>query len=215
MLVFAIVKASSYGWGSGRTIGLFAVAVVLLVSFVVTELRSRAPLIRLGIFRIRSLTVANVSMLLVGSALFSMFFFASLYVQQLRGYSPIKAGLAFLPFTVGIVIGAGAAQQLIRRVGVRATAVGGLVVATIGQLLYARITNDGTYLGQLFPAVMVTSTGLGLTFVPVTLLATTNVPAEDAGLASGLFNTSQQIGGALGLFSPSARSRPPASRRRG
>jgi len=199
VLVFAIVKASSYGWGSDRTIGLFVVAVVLLVSFVVTELRSRAPLIRLGIFRIRSLTVANVSMLLVGSALFSMFFFASLYVQQLRGYSPIKAGLAFLPFTVGIVIGAGAAQQLIRRVGVRATTVGGLVVATIGLLLYARITNDGTYLGQLFPAVMVTSTGLGLTFVPVTLLATTNVPAEDAGLASGLFNTSQQIGGALGL----------------
>ena len=199
VLVFAIVKASSYGWGSGRTIGLFAAAVVLLVSFIVTELRSRAPLIRLGIFGIRSLTVANVSMLLVGSALFSMFFFASLYVQQLLGYSPIKAGLAFLPFTVGIVIGAGAAQQLIRRIGVRVTTVGGLVVATIGLLLYARITNDGTYLGQLFPAVMVTSIGLGLTFVPVTLLATTNVPAEDAGLASGLFNTSQQIGGALGL----------------
>jgi len=199
VLVFAIVKASAYGWGSGRTVGLFAVAIALLVSFVVIELRSRAPLIRLSIFRIRSLSVANVSMLLVGSALFSMFFFVSLYVQQLRGYSPIKACLAFLPFTLGIVIGAGAAQQLIRRLGVRATTVGGLVVATIGLLLYARITNDGTYLGQIFPAVMVTSIGMGLTFVPVTLLATTNVPSEDAGLASGLFNTSQQIGGALGL----------------
>jgi EmrB/QacA subfamily drug resistance transporter len=199
VLVFAIVKASAYGWGSGRTIGLFLAAVALLVSFVVIELRSRAPLIRLSIFRIRSLSVANVSMLLVGSALFSMFFFISLYVQQLLGYSPIRAGLAFLPFTVGIVIGAGAAQQLIRRVGVRATTVGGLVIATIGLMLYARITNDGTYLGQIFPAVMVTSIGMGLTFVPVTLLATTNVPAEDAGLASGLFNTSQQIGGALGL----------------
>jgi EmrB/QacA subfamily drug resistance transporter len=199
VLVYGIVKASSYGWGSGRTIGLFAAAVVLLVSFVVIELRSRAPLIRLSIFRIRSLSVANVSMLLVGSALFSMFYFASLYVQQLLGYSPIKAGLAFLPFTVGIVIGAGAAQQLIRRIGVRATTVGGLVIATIGMLLFTRITENGTYLGQLFPAVIVTSIGLGLTFVPVTLLATTNVPAGDAGLASGLFNTSQQIGGALGL----------------
>jgi EmrB/QacA subfamily drug resistance transporter len=199
VLVYVIVKASSYGWGSGRTIGLFAAAVALLVSFVVIELRSRAPLIRLSIFRIRSLSVANVSMLLVGSALFSMFYFASLYVQQLLGYSPIRAGLAFLPFTLGIVIGAGAAQQLIRRIGVRATTVGGLVIATIGILLFTRITLDGTYLGQLFPAVMVTSIGMGLTFVPVTLLATTNVPGGDAGLASGLFNTSQQIGGALGL----------------
>jgi EmrB/QacA subfamily drug resistance transporter len=199
VLVYGIVKASSYGWGSGRTIGLFAAAVALLVSFVVIELRSRAPLIRLDIFRTRSLSVANVSMLLVGSALFSMFYFASLYVQQLLGYSPIKAGLAFLPFTLGIVIGAGAAQQLIRRIGVRGTTVGGLFIATIGILLFTRITGDGTYLGQLFPAVIVTSIGMGLTFVPVTLLATTNVPAEDAGLASGLFNTSQQIGGALGL----------------
>jgi EmrB/QacA subfamily drug resistance transporter len=199
VLVYGIVKASSYGWASGRTIGLFAAAVALLVSFVVIELRSRAPLIRLSIFRIRSLSVANVSMLLVGSALFSMFYFASLYVQQLLGYSPIRAGLAFLPFTLGIVIGAGAAQQLIRRLGVRATTVGGLVIATIGILLFTRITGDGTYLGQLFPAVIVTSIGMGLTFVPVTLLATTNVPAGDAGLASGLFNTSQQIGGALGL----------------
>jgi EmrB/QacA subfamily drug resistance transporter len=199
VLVYGIVKASSYGWGSGRTIGLFVAAVALLVSFVVIERRSRAPLIRLSIFRSRSLTVANISMLLVGSALFSMFYFASLYVQQLLGYSPIKAGLAFLPFTVGIVIGAGAAQQLIRRLGVRTTSVGGLAIATIGMLLFTRITGDGTYLGQLFPAVIVTSIGLGLTFVPVTLLATTNVPAGDAGLASGLFNTSQQIGGALGL----------------
>ena len=199
VLVYGIVKASSYGWGSAKTIGLFAAAVALLVSFVVIELRSRAPLIRLSIFRIRSLSVANVSMFLVGCALFSMFYFASLYVQQLLGYSPIKAGLAFLPFTLGIVIGAGAAQQLIRRIGVRATTVGGLVIATIGILLFTRLTLDGTYLGQLFPAVIVTSIGMGLTFVPVTLLATTNVPGADAGLASGLFNTSQQIGGALGL----------------
>jgi MFS family permease len=174
-------------------------AIALLGTFVVVELRSRAPLIRLDIFRTRTLTAANIAMLLVASGLFAMFFFASLYVQQLRGYSPIQAGLAFLPFTFGIVIGAGLAQQFIKRIGVRAVTITGLSIATVGMLLYTQLSLTGTYLGELFPAVMVTSIGMGLTFVPVTLLATTNVPAEDAGLASGLFNTSQQIGGALGL----------------
>jgi MFS family permease len=128
-----------------------------------------------------------------------MFFFATLYVQQLLGYSPIQAGLAFLPFTLGIVIGAGLAQQLIKRLGVRAVTLGGLTIATVGMVLYTQLGLSDSYLSGLFPAVMVTSIGMGLTFVPVTLLATTNVPHEDAGLASGLFNTSQQVGGALGL----------------
>jgi MFS family permease len=138
-------------------------------------------------------------MLLVASGLFASFFFASLYVQQLRGYSPIQAGLAFLPFTLGIVIGATLAQTLIKRIGVRAVTLTGLAIATVGMLLYTQLSLSGSYLGELFPAVMVTSVGMGLTFVPVTLLATTNIPSEDAGLASGLFNTAQQIGGALGL----------------
>src|SRR6185312_11170964 len=106
VLVYAIVKAETYGWTSGKTIGLFLAAVALLVTFVAVELRSRAPLIRLDIFRTRSLSASNSAMLLVASGLFASFFFASLYVQQLRGYSPIQAGLAFLPFTLGIVIGA-------------------------------------------------------------------------------------------------------------
>src|SRR5204862_1307323 len=187
------------GWVSAKTIGLFAAAVALLVAFVAVELRSRAPLIRLDIFRTRSLSTANGAMLLVASGLFAMFFFASLYTQQLRGYSPIQAGLAFLPFTAGIVIGAGLAQQFITRVGVRTVTLAGLSIATVGMLLFTQLSLTGSYLGELFPAVIVTSIGMGLTFVPVTLLATTNVPGEDAGLASGLFNTSQQIGGALGL----------------
>jgi EmrB/QacA subfamily drug resistance transporter len=199
VLVYAIVKAPAYGWGSWKTIALFAAAIVLLASFIVVELRSRAPLIRLGIFRTRSLSVANTAMFLVGSGLFAMFFFATLYVQQLRGYSPIKAGLAFLPFTFGIIIGATLAQQFIKRIGVRAVTLTGLVIATGGMLLYTQLSLSGGYWGELFPAVMITSTGMGLVFVPVTLLATTNVPHEDAGLASGLFNTSQQIAGALGL----------------
>ena len=199
VLVYAIVKAESYGWGSAKTLGLFAAAVGLLAAFVAIELRSRAPLIRLDIFRTRSLSTANGAMLLVASGLFAMFFFASLYTQQLRGYSPIQAGLAFLPFTAGIVIGAGLAQQFITRVGVRTVTLTGLSIATVGMLLFTQLSLTGSYLGELFPAVIVTSIGMGLTFVPVTLLATTNVPGEDAGLASGLFNTSQQIGGALGL----------------
>jgi EmrB/QacA subfamily drug resistance transporter len=199
VLVYAIVKASSYGWTSGKTWGLFAAAIVLLVSFIVIELRSRAPLIRLDIFRTRSLSVSNSAMLLVASGLFASFFFASLYVQQLLGYSPIQAGLAFLPFTLGIIVGATLAQNLIKRIGVRLVTVSGLTIATFGMLIYTQLSLHGSYIGHLFPAVIVTSLGMGLTFVPVTLLATTNVPGEDAGLASGIFNTSQQIGGALGL----------------
>ncbi len=199
VLVYAIVKAPAYGWASWQTIGLFLAAIVLLASFIVVELRSQAPLIRLGIFRTRSLSVANGAMLLVFSGLFAMFFFATLYVQQLRGYSPVKAGLAFLPFTLGIIVGATLAQQFIKRIGVRAVTLTGLTIAMGGMLLYTQLSLSGSYWGELFPAVMVTSIGMGLTFVPVTLLATTNVPHEDAGLASGLFNTSQQIAGALGL----------------
>ncbi len=199
VLVYGIVKAPAYGWASWQTFALFAVAIVLLASFIVIELRSRAPLIRLGIFRTRSLSVANTAMFLVALGLFAMFFFTTLYVQQLRGYSPIKAGLAFLPFTFGIIIGAALAQQFIRRIGVRAVTLTGLSIAVVGMFLYTQLSLTGTYWGELFPAVMVTSIGMGLTFVPVTLLATTNVPHEDAGLASGLFNTSQQIAGALGL----------------
>jgi EmrB/QacA subfamily drug resistance transporter len=199
VLVYDIVKAQEYGWTSARTLGLFAVAIVLLAAFVATELRSKAPLIRLGIFRIRSLTSANVSMMFVAAGLFSMFYFASLYVQEVLGYSPLKAGFGFVPVTVGIVIGAGLAQPLIRRIGPRALPVIGIAIAATGLILLSRIPTHGAYLTDLLPGLAIMSIGMGLTFVPVTLLATTNIDAADAGLASGLFNTSQQVGGALGL----------------
>jgi len=199
VLVYDIVKAQEYGWTSARTLGLFAVAVALLAAFVVTELRSKAPLIRLGIFRIRSLTSANVAMMFVAAGLFSMFYFASLYVQEVLGYSPLKAGFGFVPVTVGIVIGAGLAQPLIRRIGPRALPVIGIAIAATGLILLSRIPTHGVYLTDLLPGLAIMSIGMGLTFVPVTLLATTNIRAADAGLASGLFNTSQQVGGALGL----------------
>jgi EmrB/QacA subfamily drug resistance transporter len=199
LLVYAIVKAQTYGWGDMKTFGLFAAAVALLASFIVIEQRSRSPLIRLSIFRLRSLTASNLSMLLVASGMFSMFYFASIYVQEILGYGPLKAGFAFLPFTFGIVIGAGAAQALISRIGIRAVTASGLTIAAFGLAYFTQVSVTGTYWSEVFPGVAVMSIGMGLTFVPLTLLATTNISNEDAGLASGIFNTSQQIGGALGL----------------
>ena len=199
VLVYAIVKAEEFGWGSAKTIGLGALAIALLAVFVLIERRSSAPLVRLGIFRIRSLLGANLVLLVVAGGLFANFFFSSLYVQQILGYTPLEAGLAFLPVTVGIVAGSGLSQVLVKKVGVRETTMGGMVLAAAGLFLLSRAEVDGTYVGTLLPGLLLMSIGMGLTFVPVTLIATTNVSAEDAGLASGLFNASQQIGGALGL----------------
>src|SRR5215207_228255 len=199
VLVYAIVKAESFGWGSARTLGLGAAAIALLAAFVLIEQRSNSPLIRLGVFRIRSLTIANTVLLAVGGGLFANFFFASLYVQEILGYSPLEAGLAFLPVTVGIRVGAGLAQQLIKRFDVRHIAVGGMALAAVGLYILSRVPVDGEYLADLLPGLLPMAVGMGLTFVPITLIATTNVSGNDAGLASGLFNTSQQVGGALGL----------------
>jgi EmrB/QacA subfamily drug resistance transporter len=199
VLVFAIVKAEEYGWGSGRTLGLATLAVVLLASFVVIESRSRSPLIRLGIFRSRSLSVANVAAVLFTSGMTAMFYFSTLYLQGTLGYSAIECGLGFLPFTLGVVTGAALAQQLVPRLGVRATPTVGLILATAGLVLLSRIPIDGSYVTDILPGFLLMSVGAGLTFVPLTLLATTGVAPNDAGLSSGLFNTSQQVGGALGL----------------
>jgi EmrB/QacA subfamily drug resistance transporter len=199
VLVYAIVKAEEKGWGSPHTIGLGAVAIALLAAFIVIERRSTAPLVELRLFAIRSLSTANGVMLIVAGGLFAMFFFASLYVQQILGYSPLEAGLAFLPVTAGIIVGAGLSQQLIKRIGVRPTVLLGMSVAAAGLVVLAMTTRvDGSY-GDILAGLLPMSIGMGATFVPLTLIATTNVEAEQAGLASGVFNTSQQIGGALGL----------------
>ena len=199
VLVYAIVTTQEKGWGSLHTLGLSAVAVALLAAFVVIEHRSVAPLVRLGIFRVRTLATANVILFIVVGGLFGMFFFATLYVQQILGYSPLEAGFAFLPVTFGIIAGAGLSQQLIQRIGVKPTVLTGLTLAAVGLVVLAATTKvDGSYLGILFGLVPM-SIGMGSTFVPLTLVATTGIEAEDAGLASGLFNTFQQVGGALGL----------------
>jgi EmrB/QacA subfamily drug resistance transporter len=199
VLVYAIIKAQSFGWGSARTIGLGALAFALLALFVAIERRAKFPLVRLSIFRVRTISVSNSVLLLLASGMFGMFFFASLYVQEILGYSPLKAGLAFLPVTVGIVIGAGLAQQLIRRIGVRNVSVAGLILATLGMLVLTQLPVHGRYVSDLLVGLMPMSIGMGLVFVPITLLATSGVSEEDSGLASGLFNTSQQVGGSLGL----------------
>jgi len=193
------VRAESNGWGSATTLGLAALAFALLGAFIVIERSHPAPLIRLGILRVRSLAGANAVMLLAAGGLFAFFFFSTLYVQLILDYSPLEAGLAFLPVTLGIGIGAAVAGQLVKRIGVRVTTVIGMVIAAFGLWLFSHAGLDGSYLSDVLPAIIPQSIGMGLTFVPVTLIATTNVGDEDAGLASGLFNTSQQIGGALGL----------------
>jgi EmrB/QacA subfamily drug resistance transporter len=199
VLVFALVKAQDYGWGSARTLGLGAVAVALLAAFVFIESRSKAPLIRLGIFRSRNISGANAVMLLVIGGMYAFFFLVSLYVQQVLGYSPLEAGLAFLPFTVGIIIGAGVSQPIAKRIPVHFIALIGIGLAILGLVILRGAGVDGTYLGNLLPGIIPMSIGMGMTFLPLTLVATTGVSDSDAGLASGLFNTSQQVGGALGL----------------
>jgi EmrB/QacA subfamily drug resistance transporter len=198
-LVYAIVSAQEHGWTSARTLEFFALAAVLLVAFVVIELRSKAPLVRLSIFRVRSLTAGNVSMFLVGAGLFAMFFFNTLYIQRVLGFGPLEAGLAFLPFTGGIMVSAGLASRFAPTVGVRPVAIVGMVITMAGMFWLTFISADGSYLTDALGPLVLTSLGLGCVFVPLTLIATTGLENEDQGLASGLFNTSQQIGGALGL----------------
>ena len=199
VLVYGIVKAQEKGWTSLHTGGFFALAVALLVAFVVIERRSAEPLVRLSIFRVPTVRAANVVMFLVAAGLFAMFYFTTLYLQRVLGYSALEAGLAFLPFTAGIIIGAGLSQRLVPMLGAREVPLIGMPMAIVGMLLFMRLQPDGSYVTDILPGIILASIGMGLTFVPITLIATSGIPNDDAGLASGLFNTSQQVGGALGL----------------
>jgi EmrB/QacA subfamily drug resistance transporter len=198
-LVYAITKAETDGWGSPVTIGFFLLSALLLVSFVLIEMRAKEPLVRLSIFRVRSLLTANVVMFLVASGLFAMFFFNTLYIQRVLGYGPLKAGIAFLPFTAGIMVSAGLASNFATKIGVRPIAAAGMSLTIVGMLLLTQLPVDGAYVANVLPSLLLTSLGMGAVFMPLTLIATTGLENEDQGLASGLFNTSQQIGGALGL----------------
>ena len=199
LLVYALVDANDAGWGSTQTVGLGALALALIAGFVAWELRSREPLMPFGIFRNRTLSGANVSMVMIAASLYSMFFFVSLYMQQVLGYEPLKAGLSYLPLSVGIIVSAGVASQLVTRLGPKPVLISGLLLVAAGLIWFAQVSAGGSYLGDvLFPSLLA-AVGLGFSFVPVTIASVTGVRENEAGLASGLINTSQQVGGALGL----------------
>jgi EmrB/QacA subfamily drug resistance transporter len=200
LLVYGLVNTVEAGWGSSETLLILAGALALLVVFVTIESRSRNPLMPFTIFRLRTLTGANIVGLLVGMSLFSMFFFISLYLQQVLGYEPLKAGLSYVPLSLLIILSAGGASQLVTRVGFKPTLIAGMLLISVGLLWFSQVSApNGTYLGDvLFPS-MIVAVGLGFAFVPVTIAAVTGTRPDEAGLASGLINTSQQVGGALGL----------------
>jgi MFS family permease len=199
LLVYALVQAPDQGWGSGRTIGELAGALALLVAFVVNEQRSKNPLVPLSIFRVRGLAAANVTQLIALAGFLSMFFFLTLYMQTVLGYSPLEAGAAYLPLTVGVAVSAGISSQLLARIGTRPVAFVGSMVAAGGLYLLSRVPVDGSYVADLLPGLMIVSIGLGAVFVAITTAANAGVSANKAGLAAALLNASQQVGGALGL----------------
>jgi EmrB/QacA subfamily drug resistance transporter len=199
LLVYAVIDASEAGWGSGKTLGLIALALVLLAAFVAIELRSRKPLVPFSIFRIRTLTGANVVGILVGASLFSMFFFISLYMQQVLGYSAIHAGLSYLPLAVTISLAAGVASQLVTTLGYKTVLAAGLLFIVAGLLWFSRVSVGGGFTTDILGPSLLAAIGLGFSFVTTTIAAVSGVEEEESGLASGLINTSQQVGGALGL----------------
>jgi len=199
LLVYTLVDANDAGWGSTQTLGLGALALALLAAFVAIESRRRHPLVPFSIFRLRTLRGANVIGLLLGMSLFAMFFFITLYMQQVLGFEPLEAGLAYLPLSAGIIVSAGGASQLVNRFGFKPVLITGMVLLSAGLIWFSQVSPGGSYLGDvLFPSLLA-AVGLGLAFVPVTIASVTGTKPSEAGLASGLINTSQQVGGALGL----------------
>jgi EmrB/QacA subfamily drug resistance transporter len=199
LLVYAISKAPDVGWATARTIGLLALAAALLVAFVVIEKRVRVPLVPFRIFRLRTLTAANIVALMLGAVIFSNFFLLTLYVQQVLGYSALKTGLTFVATAGTAVLAAGLAQALVTRFGARYPMAFGLALMTGGMLWYTQIPVDGNFASDLLPGYLMVGIGLPFSFIPVSIAALAGVESHEAGLASGLLNTSQQIGGAVGV----------------
>jgi EmrB/QacA subfamily drug resistance transporter len=198
-LVYAITQAGQDGWLAGRTVGFGVGALALLAAFVVWELRHSEPLMRLGILRTRTVAGANISGFILGTASFSMFLMLTLYMQQVLGFSAMKTGLAYLAVALSAILWSGVAAQLVTRVGVKPVLVVGMASLTAGLVYFTQVSVGGSYVADLLPGFLLIGLGLGFSFVPVSIAALAGVEAREAGLASGLFNTSQQIGGALGI----------------
>jgi EmrB/QacA subfamily drug resistance transporter len=199
VLVYAITEARDYGWASLETIGLFAASVVLLAGFALTELRRRDPLMPFSIFRLQTLTGANIAGLILGTATFAMFLMLTLYMQQVLGYSAMKTGVAYLAVALTAILWSGVAAQLVTRIGVKPVLIVGMAMMTAGLIYFTQVSVGGSYLGDLLPGFLLIGLGLGFSFVPISIAALAGVQPSEAGLASGLINTSQQIGGALGI----------------
>ena len=198
-LVYGVVKAPDNGWGSGATIGFFAASAALFAVFIATELRARHPLVRLGIFRDRTLAMANVLAFMAGMMLFGMFYFLSLYLQIVLGFSALKTGFAYLPLTLTLIISAGIASGLVTRFRFKPILTVGFVLATAGLLVLTRIVVQGTYTATILPGIELIALGLAFVFVPLSIASMQGVEPGEIGLASGLINATQQIGGAIGL----------------
>jgi EmrB/QacA subfamily drug resistance transporter len=204
LLVYATTRATIDGWGAPLTLSLFGVSAALILAFVATELRSPAPLLPMRIFRSRTLTGANLAMAIVGGVAFSEFFLLTLYLQNVLHYSAIQSGVAFTAFALSVVVVSNVAQLIVTRVGVRPTLTAGLLMSALSVAWLTRLPVEGHYFWDLFPAFVLGGAGMGLSFVPVTIASLTGVQRSDAGVASGLINTSRQIGGAVALAAVSA-----------
>jgi EmrB/QacA subfamily drug resistance transporter len=199
LLVYGLTRATTDGWSSPVTLGLLGAAAALVGAFLAIESRSRSPLLPLRIFRSRSLSSANAAMAIVGAVAFSEFFVLTLYLQEVLHYSAVETGVAFSAFALTVVVASNVAQAVVGRVGVRPTLVAGLAVSTVSVALLTQLSVDGHYFWDLFPAFVLGGAGMGFSFVPVTIASLTGVERAEAGVASGLVNTSRQIGGAIGL----------------
>ena len=200
LAVYTIVQVPENGWGSAETLGLGAVAVALLAGFVAREATAAQPLVPLRIFRARNATTANLVQMLLVAGMLGVFFLGALYLQRVLGYGALDVGLAFLPVALGIAtLSLGVSARLILRFGGRATLVPGLVLAGLGLLLFSRVPVDATYVRDLLPAMVLLGIGVGLAFPALTSLAMSGATPSESGLASGLFQTTQQVGAALGL----------------
>jgi EmrB/QacA subfamily drug resistance transporter len=199
VLVYAMTRATQHGWATGTTVGLLAASAVLIAGFLVIESRSKAPLLPMRIFKLRTLSASNAAGFLMGAAVFSQFFLLTLYMQQVLHYSALKTGVAYISLTVTIVGFSAVSQALVTKVGIRPILPAGLALSAAAMLLYARLPVDGHYWTDLFPAFLLSGVGLALAFVPLSIGGLTGVREADAGIASGLINTTQQIGGAIGV----------------
>jgi EmrB/QacA subfamily drug resistance transporter len=199
LLVYSLVRAPVVGWGSVQTLVTLCASAVLIVAFAVNEMRSRNPLVPLAILRVKGLVAADLTQLIAFCGFFSMFFYATLYMQEILHYTPLRAGVAYLPITAGFAVAGGIASQLITRIGTRPVVVAGCLIAALGIYLVSRVPLHGSYVSDLLPGFLLLSLGAGPVFVSVTAAANAGVPSGKAGLAAGLLNSSQQVGSALGL----------------